>query len=356
MSTFRPEDIEALAAQFAAASSQLNIVKSVEQFNSPEDESADAKDPALVASDLAAQTAFLRKLKFAYLEQNAKDKYVKTIVSDIDDAPIVTADDNKALFASNEKMKHQLKSAKESLYQTQKNIRELAPTVEQEYDKAQNLTMRASALSQKIIDARLDLIRLRQTHPHPRLTIPLADQKLVDQVAEMQTLNDELEEAQRQMHKVKERIRAGTSEAERLRMERAETEHAVRKIKDRAAADAQNERLLVSLYDWYVYTSSLALHRSIHGLVAAESISDNELRLQYRIDSSPPFDLTIGLIFEPTTRKLASVAVSTHPEDALEGLGFPENAMDEIIGVNVQRNDPHNVVSAIVARVRGGQQ
>lgn len=288
MSSFRPEDIEALAVQFAAASSQLNIVKSVEQFNSPEDESADARDPALVASDLAAQTvgtllhlpiddyahhrnlqAFLRKLKFAYLEQNAKDKYVKTIVSDIDDAPIVTADDNKTLFASNEKMKHQLKSAKESLYQTQKNIRELAPTVEQgefnlgsflltshscaEYNKAQNLTMRASALSQKIIDARLDLIRLRQTHPHPRLTIPLADQKLVDQVAEMQTLNDELEEAQRQMHKVKERIRAGTSEAERLRMERAETEHAVRKIKDRAAADAQNERLLVPLYDWYVF-------------------------------------------------------------------------------------------------------
>lgn len=104
------------------------------------------------------------------------------------------------------------------------------------------------------------------------------------------------------------------------------------------------------------YTSSLALHRSIHDLVAAESVSDNELRLQYRIDSSPPFDLTIGLIFEPTTRKLASVAVSTDPEDALEGLGFPENAMDEIIGVNVQRNDPHNVVSAIVARVRGGQQ
>lgn len=126
-----------------------------------------------------------------------------------------------------------------------------------EYNKAQNLTMRASALSQKIIDARLDLIRLRQTHPHPRLTIPLADQRLVDQVAEMQTLNDELEEAQRQMHKVKERIRAGTSEAERLRMERAETEYAVRKIKDRAAADAQNERLLVSLYDWYVLTPSI---------------------------------------------------------------------------------------------------
>ena len=73
----------------------------------------------------------MRKLKFAYLEQNAKDKYVKTIVSDIDDAPIVTADDNKALFASNEEAKQRLKAAKESLHHTQKSIKELAPAVEQ---------------------------------------------------------------------------------------------------------------------------------------------------------------------------------------------------------------------------------
>ncbi|KAF4577547.1 hypothetical protein EYR40_003089 [Pleurotus pulmonarius] len=353
MSTFKPEDIEALSSQFSAASSNLNIVKSVEQFTALEDES---KDPALVASDLAAQTAFLRKLKFAYLEQNAKDKYVKTIVSDIDDAPIVTADDNKALFASNEEAKQRLKAAKESLHHTQKSIRELAPAVEQEYNKAQKMTARASALSQKILDARLDLIRLRQTHPHPRLTIPLADQKLVDQVAEMQALNDDLEAAQRHMHTVKERIRTSAGAAERLRMERAEAEHAVRKIRERAAADARNERLFVPLYDWYVYTSSLALHRSIHGLVAAESVSDNELRLQYRINASPPFDLTVALIFEPTTRALASVAVATDPEGALEALGLPENALDEIIGVHVQRNDPHHAVAAIVARVRGGRE
>ncbi|KDQ32332.1 hypothetical protein PLEOSDRAFT_1100817 [Pleurotus ostreatus PC15] len=80
---------------------------------------------------------------------------------------------------------------------------------------------KAVALSQKILDARLDLIRLRQTHPHPRLTLPLADQKLVDQVAEMQALNDDLEAAQRHMHTVKECIRASASAAERLRMESA---------------------------------------------------------------------------------------------------------------------------------------
>lgn len=75
--------------------------------------------------------SFLRKLKFQYLEQNAKDKYVKSIVSDIDDAPIVTAEDNKELAAVNEEKKAKLKLAKQGLAEVQQNIRTLAPMVEQ---------------------------------------------------------------------------------------------------------------------------------------------------------------------------------------------------------------------------------
>ena len=74
--------------------------------------------------------SFLRKLKFQYLEQNAKDRYVKSIVSDIDDAPIVTAEDNKQLLASNAQKKERLKVAKSSLAEMQKDIVTLAPLVE----------------------------------------------------------------------------------------------------------------------------------------------------------------------------------------------------------------------------------
>jgi len=81
-------------------------------------------------SDLIIQT-YLRKLKFQYLEQNAKDKYVKSIVSDIDDAPIVTAEQNKELAAINQEKKEKLKAAKGKLSEMQNNIRILAPMVEQ---------------------------------------------------------------------------------------------------------------------------------------------------------------------------------------------------------------------------------
>jgi len=81
-------------------------------------------------SDVIFQT-YLRKLKFQYLEQNAKDKYVKSIVSDIDDAPIVTAEQNKELAVINQEKKEKLKAAKDKLAEMQSNIRILAPMVEQ---------------------------------------------------------------------------------------------------------------------------------------------------------------------------------------------------------------------------------
>ena len=52
-------------------------------------------------------------------------------MSDIDDAPIVTADENKELALLNEAKKEKLKISKENLLQEQQNMRRLAPLVEQ---------------------------------------------------------------------------------------------------------------------------------------------------------------------------------------------------------------------------------
>jgi hypothetical protein len=56
---------------------------------------------------------------------------VKTIVSDIDDAPMVTADDNAELAAKNDEKKSRLREAKTRLAEVQGNIRTLAPLVEE---------------------------------------------------------------------------------------------------------------------------------------------------------------------------------------------------------------------------------
>jgi hypothetical protein len=70
----------------------------------------------------------MRRLKFQYLENNAKDKYVKTIVND--EAPMITADTNADLQAANSVKKEKLKSAKTRLAERHSSIRKLAPLVE----------------------------------------------------------------------------------------------------------------------------------------------------------------------------------------------------------------------------------
>ncbi|CAA7268255.1 unnamed protein product [Cyclocybe aegerita] len=326
----------------------LQLVKKVAVFNAHrkeedeelEGEGATNKDPAIVAMDLAAQIAYLRKLKFQYLEQNAKDKYVKSIVSDIDDAPIVTAEQNKDLALVNEEKKEKLKAAKGNLAEVQSNIRLLAPMVEQDYQRVKQATDRAAFLSQKIIDARTSLMVLRQTHPPPRLTIPLAEQKLADQVTEMQTLSDDVQSLKQKAKTEKGRVRAGTLEVEELRTEAAEAQKSVKALQ----GDEEDSRL-VPLCDWY--TASLTLQRSICNLEDSSSESENELRLTYKVDAPPPASphrVVISLIFAPDTRRLADAQVS-----GLEELGVD---LGDLIDAHIQLNDVHGLVAAVLARAR----
>ncbi|KAK0217380.1 hypothetical protein EDD85DRAFT_869003 [Armillaria nabsnona] len=299
-------------------------------------EDVEVKDPSVIASDVAAQIAFFRKLKFQYLEQNAKDKYVKSIVSNIDDAPIVTAEDNRNMKVLNDQRKESLKSAKMRLAEVQQNIKVLAPTVEIDYNRVKEASSQAADLSKKIIDARLALTRLRQTHPQPRLTVQMADQKLADQIVEMQELTDKIEAVTHKVKEVKDRVKGGALEVENLRIQRAEVEKNVK-------ADVDDGKWL-PLYDWF--TASLTLHRSIIDLTQLDNVSDNEIRLTYKVDpsQSEPRDISIALIFVPGTRTLAAVQVG-----GIEDLHID---VSEVIDAHILVNDVQGVVAAIIARIR----
>ncbi|KAF9478959.1 hypothetical protein BDN70DRAFT_835162 [Pholiota conissans] len=333
----------ALQARFEGAN--LQLVSKVIELNTHrlEDEDEDdikSKDPAIIAMEVSDQIAYLRKLKFQYLEQNAKDKYVKSIVSDIDDAPIVTAEENKELAQVNEQKKEKLKVAKGALAEVQNNIRLLGPMVEEDYQRVKQATDRAALLSQKIIEARTALILLRQTHPYPRLTIPLALQKLQDQTDEMRALHDQVQAMKDKAKVEKGRVKTGALEVENLRLEAAEAEKAVK-----AAQIEEDDSRLVPLYDWY--SASLTLHRSINNLEELRSVSENELQLTYKIDMPPPSQphrVTFALIFAPDTRRLAAVQTV-----GLEELGIDPG---DLIVSHVQVDDPHGLVAALLARAR----
>ncbi|PBK94860.1 hypothetical protein ARMGADRAFT_1045654 [Armillaria gallica] len=302
-------------------------------------EDVEVKDPSVIASDVAAQIAFFRKLKFQYLEQNAKDKYVKSIVSNIDDAPIVTAEDNRNMKVLNDQRKESLKSAKMRLAEVQQNIKVLAPTVETDYNRVKEASSQAADLSKKIIDARLALTRLRQTHPQPRLTVHMADQKLADQIVEMQELTDKIEAVTHKVKEVKDRVKGGALEVESLRIQRAEVEKSVKADHPRTDAYHRSD-------PFHRFTASLSLHRSIIDLTQLDNVSDNEIQLTYRVDpsQSEPRDISIALIFVPGTRTLAAVQVG-----GIEDLHID---VSEVIDAHVQVNDVQGVVAAIIARIR----
>lgn len=108
----------------------------------------------------------------------------------------------------------------------------------------------AAALSQKIIDARLALSRLRQAHPHPRLTEQSAQQKLDEGDAQLIELDDELKRLREDVKQVKDKVKLGTIEAEGLRIECAEVE--------KLAKVEVDDGKWLPLYDW----CALLLHRS----------------------------------------------------------------------------------------------
>ncbi|PCH36230.1 hypothetical protein WOLCODRAFT_146165 [Wolfiporia cocos MD-104 SS10] len=296
-------------------------------------------DPAILAMHVASQVAFMRKLKIQYLEQKAKDQYIKTIVSD--DAPNINAADNEVLRLRNEEKKANLKLTKARLAEKDGDIHKLAPLVEQDFHKAKALTAEASDLARNILDARLQLTRLKQVHPHPRLTISSAHAQLDAQVVEMQTLMDEQQSLNEQIEQVKEKVKEGAKEIERLRLERAETEKAAR-----AGKEEVEDSRVIGLYDWL--TLSLAWHRSLHSVESIHSASENELHLTYAIAPPPSTAaerrrVRIVLLFVPNTRQIADAQVEGLNED-----------LGDVIDAHIQANDVPGLIAAILARARAG--
>ncbi|KAF7301179.1 hypothetical protein MIND_00682400 [Mycena indigotica] len=338
--------------QTALQQAQLDLPGRVAQFNAVEVnlEKLDVKDPAVVLQDLNAQTAHLRKLKFQQLEQNAKAKYIRNIVTDIDDAAFVTEEDNKALDALAAKKKQDLSLAKKELAEGRKEYCELAPRVEagwvhlsldgaaphppSEHKRLKDAAMKAADLTQKIIDARLALARLRQAHPKPHLTIAGAEQRLTDQVEEMQVLEEEKSDAEREVAGMKRTLKNTTQEVEKLRVDRAETEKAVK-----ASRVDEDDAQLMPLY--HSHLESLKLQKSIVGLHDWEHGAENELQLNYIVEQQP---ISILLTYHPNTRQLANVQVS----------GLEERGVDvsEVVFKYTDSNDVQGLIAAVLSIAR----
>ncbi|KAF8576409.1 hypothetical protein K439DRAFT_661952 [Ramaria rubella] len=289
-------------------------------------------NPRIVAPDVLAQQSFLRKLKFHYIEQHAKDKYVKFIVSP--DEPGIDAENNEQFKEANVERKRLLKEDKVRLGETYGKIREKAILVDQAYDRAQKVTKEAAALTQQILDARLALTRLRFAHPAPRLTLAAAREIADEQEEQMVTMDASLLELNERAEEVKNRVRTSFEDVERLKVERAAKEEELKRTQR-----LEEDNRWPALNDWY--SAAVSLHKSLMSLDKFETPSDNELRLTYTLPKGRK--ATIALLFMPNTRQIAEA----HLIDT-------DIVMDiqELVGVHSACNDVPGLVRAILVRLR----
>ncbi|EJC98205.1 uncharacterized protein FOMMEDRAFT_171151 [Fomitiporia mediterranea MF3/22] len=347
------EKAKTLVASFASkplsiADAEGKFSQKISAFNEIEPATAftPRHAPQHVSAEVEAQLSFLRKLKFLYLEQYAKDKYIKTIVDD--DAEIITVDDNEALRRSSEVKKANLKVAKERLTERNKQFNELASDVEDKYGTAKSLTDEFTQLTSQILDARHAIVRLRAAHPPgSRLSVASANATLETQTEQMTALDAQLSDNALRADRLKERMQEAARDVERLRLERAAKEDQARRTK----VEEEDERV-GGLYDWLI--ACLTLHRMLFSLVSHKAVAENELTLTYSVPAHPTSQtseltqLTITLLFHPNTRILADASISS-PDQHLANLNLAD-----LIGSHVQSNDVLGLIRGILARVRHG--
>ncbi|KLO09083.1 hypothetical protein SCHPADRAFT_879781 [Schizopora paradoxa] len=333
-------------AQLHLVSSKSKFEEKINEFNDidPSSGATARQSPADIAFEVEAQLSFLRKLKFNYLEQNAKDKYIKYIVDD--DSSLVTKEENDSLRRSNEEKKARLKEAKDRLAQQYTSVAEQASVVQTKHDRASALTNEVESLTAQILDARLSLSRLRTAHPpNSRMSVSSAHATLEKQTDDMAALDAALSDTHARVEGVKGQVQECAREVERLRVDRAAKEAEVGQMR----VYEEDERVM-GLYDWY--SASLELHRSLFSLQESKLLAENELALTYNVDQRQkrrPCTITVTLLFHPNTRRIADATI-TSSDPLVSEMNFAD-----LVGSHVQSNDVLGLIRAVMARVRSGE-
>ncbi|KAF7561437.1 hypothetical protein G7046_g2711 [Stylonectria norvegica] len=179
--------------------------------------SLDAPTPASLEADLAHYKELFAKLRFSYVEQVTKEKFIRAIVGD--PPLIVTLQENLDLERENAAAKAELKELKTEVANMVADLEKKGRELSQRYERVQLETTKLRDLPSKVLEleARIEQLKASQETPvglDPSYNLPLAKtQDLVDQrKSEQQALARELELLQAKVPRRKK-------DAERLRVE-----------------------------------------------------------------------------------------------------------------------------------------
>ncbi|KAH7358541.1 hypothetical protein B0T11DRAFT_284661 [Plectosphaerella cucumerina] len=177
--------------------------------------SLDAPTPASLEADLQHYKELFAKLRFSYVEQVTKEKFIRAIVGD--PPQIVTPQENADFETRNLEAKAQLKALKlevaDMVAQLDKKGRELS----QRYESVQLGTAKLRELPERITELEERVAELRAAQAPgqaPHMNLPMA--KTLELLEEKQRKQQELD---RELEQLRAKVPRKTKELERLQAE-----------------------------------------------------------------------------------------------------------------------------------------
>ena len=224
----------------------------------------DAPTPASLEADLAHYQELFAKLRFSYVEQVTKEKFIRAIVGD--PPLIVTPQENADLEASNTEAKAALKALKTSVAELASTLESRARDLAERHERVERETALLHDLPERVAAAESAIARLRaeqqqdqQQHAgQPELNLPLGKtQALVEkraiETAELDRQLEQLEALAPRKRKERERLQAELTQLEAKRVHSAAAAREAKRRKE----DAQGEDDLEARGRWYRATEQV---------------------------------------------------------------------------------------------------
>ena len=203
--------------------------------------SLDNLSPASLEADLEHYRELFAKLRFSYVEQVTKEKFIRAIVGD--PPLIVTPQENAELEAENAEAKAQLKALKTEVADMVGELEKRGRELTRRYEQVQLETVSLRELPGKVSQLEAGIAELRQAQEHdadarPELNMPLAKTAaLVDaQKCKLSDLDRQLEQLSNQVPRKRKELERLQAELAPLEAKRQNSTAAAREAKRRKEA------------------------------------------------------------------------------------------------------------------------
>ncbi|KAI0401592.1 hypothetical protein F4802DRAFT_579708 [Xylaria palmicola] len=227
MATRTPEEILA-ELQALVANQEITILKLSEPISAEvaqlqkqpqrtsdiSNSSLDATTPASLEADLTHYRELFAKLRFSYVEQVTKEKFIRAIVGD--PPLIVSPQENVDLEKQNLEAKASLKALKTEVTDTVTALEKKARELSKKYETVKTETAKLEELPAKLAELESAVAQLRASQAagldaNPELNLPLA--KTLELVEVKKRQRDELA---RQLEQLQNQVPRKRKELERL--------------------------------------------------------------------------------------------------------------------------------------------